>query len=191
MTLDPRAVAHALGGNVSGCRVIAPGPGHSRLDRSLAIKIEPNAPDGFVCHSFAGDDWRECRDHVCQAIQVGTWERPRRRSLPRCPTRSTALADDGSSDRTALALHLWNEARDPRDTNVVVYFAARGLTLSDDVAGDVIRFHPNLKFESLRVGGMLALFRDVWTNEPCGIHRTFLDRAGRKLDRKMLGRAKG
>jgi hypothetical protein len=191
MTLDPRAVAHALGGNVSGYHVIAPGPGHSRLDRSLAIKIDPNAPDGFVCHSFAGDDWRECREHVCQAIQVGTSERPRRRSPPRCPTRSTALADDGSSDRTALALHLWNGARDPRDTTVAVYLAPRGLTLSDDVADGVIRFHPNLKFESHRVGGMLALFRDIATNEPCGIHRTFLDADGRKLDRWMLGRAKG
>ena len=37
---------------------------------------------------------------------------------------------------------------------------------------------------------MLALFRDIRTNEPCGIHRTFLDGAGRKLDRKMLGRAR-
>jgi hypothetical protein len=38
---------------------------------------------------------------------------------------------------------------------------------------------------------MVALFRDIHTNEPCGIHRTFLDNSGRKLDRKMLGRASG
>jgi len=37
----------------------------------------------------------------------------------------------------------------------------------------------------------VALFRDIVTNEPCGIHRTFLDSAGRKLGRKMLGRAGG
>jgi putative DNA primase/helicase len=37
---------------------------------------------------------------------------------------------------------------------------------------------------------MLALFRDIRTNKPCGIHRTFLDSVGRKLKRKMLGRAK-
>jgi hypothetical protein len=35
---------------------------------------------------------------------------------------------------------------------------------------------------------MVALFRDIRTNEPCAIHRTFLHGAGRKLDRKMLGR---
>ena len=38
---------------------------------------------------------------------------------------------------------------------------------------------------------MVALFRDIVTNEPCGIHRTFLDIAGRKLGRKMLGGAGG
>jgi putative DNA primase/helicase len=37
---------------------------------------------------------------------------------------------------------------------------------------------------------MVAVFRDLRTNSPCGVHRTFLDGAGRKLDRKMLGRAR-
>ena len=41
-----------------------------------------------------------------------------------------------------------------------------------------------------RTGAMLALFRDIASQEPCGIHRTFLDSDGRKLDRKMLGRGK-
>jgi RecA-family ATPase len=30
----------------------------------LSIKLDPTAPDGFVCHSFSGDDVLECRDHV-------------------------------------------------------------------------------------------------------------------------------
>ena len=55
MTLDPRAVARALGGIASRQNVLAPGPGHSRADRSLSIKIDPTAPDGFILHSFAGD----------------------------------------------------------------------------------------------------------------------------------------
>ena len=63
--LDPRQVAHALGGEVAGRdTILAPGPGHSPRDRSLAVKIDPSAPHGFLVHSFAGDDWRECRDHV-------------------------------------------------------------------------------------------------------------------------------
>ena len=55
IALDPHAVARALGGNVSGCDVVAPGPGHSRADRSLSVKLDPSAPDGFIVHSFAGD----------------------------------------------------------------------------------------------------------------------------------------
>lgn len=73
---------------------------------------------------------------------------------------------------------------------VAGYLASRGLPLAEDIAGEVIRFHSALKFEGAQVGAMLALFRDIRTNEPCGIHRTFLDGADRKLHRKMLGRAR-
>jgi hypothetical protein len=46
--LDPRAVARALVGEVAGHNtVLAPGPGHSARDRSLSIKLDPTAPDGF------------------------------------------------------------------------------------------------------------------------------------------------
>lgn len=191
MMLDPRVVARAVGGTASGCKIIAPGPGHSRADRSLSIEIDPNAPDGFLCHSFAGDDWRECRDHVRQALGLGGWERPRQRSTPYRSTRAAGLADDGANDRTAVALRLWNEAGDPRDTIAAVYLASRGLAITDDVAGDVIRFHPKLNLDGVHAGAMVALFRDIASNQACSIHRTFLAADGRKLDRKMLGRAKG
>ena len=44
--------------------MLAPGPGHSAADRSLSVKLDSNAPDGFLVHSFAGDDPLVCRDHV-------------------------------------------------------------------------------------------------------------------------------
>ena len=54
---DPRRLAHALGGEVVGRdRALVPGPGHSRHDRSLSIRLVSSAPDGFLVHSFAGDD---------------------------------------------------------------------------------------------------------------------------------------
>jgi RecA-family ATPase len=62
--LDVRQLAVALDGEVSGNEVLAPGPGHSKQDRSLSVKLDSNAPDGFVVHSFAGDDPIECRDYV-------------------------------------------------------------------------------------------------------------------------------
>jgi hypothetical protein len=99
--------------------------------------------------------------------------------------------DYDSNRRWAFARQLWDEAGDPRCTIVEPYLLSRGLKLSDEIANEVIRFHPTLNLNGVYVGGMLALLRDINTNEPCGLHRTFLDNAGRKLARKMLGRARG
>src|SRR5215831_4891095 len=57
-------IAEALGGDVTNGEALVPGPGHTAEDRSLAIKSDSAAPDGFVVHSFAGDDPIACRDHV-------------------------------------------------------------------------------------------------------------------------------
>jgi putative DNA primase/helicase len=180
--------ARALGGEVSAGQILAPAPGHSHRDRSLSIKIDPAAPDGFIVYSHAGDPLLECRDHVRAALGLGARERPHGQST----TRSFAVARGSDADqRSALALRLWNEACDPRGTVVEEYLASRALTVPEDVAGAVIRFHPALKLEGAQVGAMLALFRDIRTNKPCGIHRTFLNAAGRKIGRKMLGRAGG
>jgi hypothetical protein len=190
MRLDPYILARALGGDVSGHNVLAPGPGHSAADRSLSIKIDPSAPDGFVVHSFAGDPPMQCRDHIRSVIDLGC--RGWKLSGPPCSSQSRYSAPNHEQDRrSALALKLWKEGCDPRGTVVTTYLATRGLMISDEIANEVIRFHPTLKSKAGSVGGMLALFRDIHTNKPCGIHRTFLDQAGRKLDRKMLGRAHG
>lgn len=63
MKADLREIARALGGEVRGNQVLAPGPGHSSKDRSLSIMLDPNAPDGFLTNSFAGDDPIICRDY--------------------------------------------------------------------------------------------------------------------------------
>jgi len=48
------------------------------------------------------------------------------------------------------------------------------------VAGDVLRFHP-------RISAMVALFRNIVTDEPRAVSRTYLDNEGRKTERKFLG----
>ena len=118
MTLDPRAVARALGGSVSGRNVVAPGPGHSRADRSLSIKIEPTAPEGFVVHSFAGDSPLECRDYVRAALGLRARER-RRWPSPRWSRPGTIAPDNDAAHRSARALQLWDQARDPRGTGII------------------------------------------------------------------------
>ena len=66
VSLTLQSIAKALGGKVNGDQVLAPGPGHSPEDRSLSVKIDSEAPDGFVVFSFASDDPIICRDHVRQ-----------------------------------------------------------------------------------------------------------------------------
>ncbi|ABA04754.1 TOPRIM protein [Nitrobacter winogradskyi Nb-255] len=75
MTLNftTREIALALGGEISGRAVLAPGPNHSTKDRSLSIKVDPTAPDGFVVHSFAGDNPITCKDYVRDKLGL-RWE---------------------------------------------------------------------------------------------------------------------
>jgi hypothetical protein len=73
-SLDPREVASAIGGEATGSNVMAPGPGHSRIDRSLSIKIDSTALDGFIVHSFAGDSPFVCREYVRAALGLNVQE---------------------------------------------------------------------------------------------------------------------
>ena len=174
---DLRAIARALGGEVVGRQVVAPGPGHSPQDRSLSIRLSATAPEGFLAFSHAGDDFAACRDHVKRALGVDAdeWKRhepQRRRPRPTPPV--------GNDDRTGPALALWRQGVDPRVPLVERYLASRGLELGDDIAGEVLRWHPGIR-------AMLALFRDIRSDEPRAISRTFLDQDGRKIERKFLG----
>jgi hypothetical protein len=62
--IDPENLVRALGGEVRGREILAPGPGHSASDRSLSVKLDADAPKGFVVNSFAGDDPIAARDYV-------------------------------------------------------------------------------------------------------------------------------
>jgi hypothetical protein len=90
--------------------------------------------------------------------------------------------DEGDNREKALAL--WRVGDDPRPTVVKLYLNSRALELDDDLAGEVLRWHP-------RIGAMLGLFRNILTGEPQAISRTFLDREGKKLGRKFLGPVAG
>jgi RecA-family ATPase len=77
--LDLQFLARALGGEVEGNQIRAPGPGHSAKDRSLTVKLDANAPDGFVVHSFAGDDAILCKDYVREKAGLSAFKPQRRR----------------------------------------------------------------------------------------------------------------
>jgi hypothetical protein len=192
MIFDARIMARALGGDVVGTNaVLVPGPGHSTRDRSLSIRIDPRAPAGFIVYSHSpANDPIECRDFVRQKLGIAPWA-PGQRETSRPIPMTVVDNDDDAEQRRNWALQLWRDARNPRGTAVERYLGSRGLDLADDVAGEVIRFHPKLKYQNDTVHGMISLLRDIHTDEPCGIHRTFFDANAHKIDRKMLGRAKG
>jgi Toprim domain len=86
------------------------------------------------------------------------------------------------------ALALWQEAVPIVETLVIRYVAKRRI-LDQALAIDttVLRFHPSCPFGAVRYPCLLALMRDVRSNEPCAIQRTALTKAGEKIDRMTLG----
>lgn len=178
-----RSMALALGGDVAGSSVICPGPGHSARDRSLSVTPAPAAAEGFLVYSHAGDDWRDCRDHVLSRLGGSRVQERAQRSRPVTPP---------TADRTAVAIALWKSASDPRGTRVERYLSTRGLDLPDDIAGRVARYHDACPWRAAdgsieRQPAMLTAFRSIADDRLVAVHRTLLSEDGRKLDRRMLG----
>lgn len=185
-----RHIARALGGEVSGSEVLAPAPGHSRRDRGLSVRIDPRAPGGILVHLFNPGDPLVAKDYVRERL-----------GLAGClPDEHSVIGSSSSDDlptpsdsaRTDRALALWQEAQGPRGTPVELYLAHRGLELPQEAAGAAIRWHPACPFRGQRTGAMMALARDVVTDEPKAVHRTALSHDGNKVtiegkDRLALG----
>ena len=108
---DLRAISRALGGQVVCGQVLAPGPEHGPGDRSLSVKLSATSPDGFIIHSFAGDNWRACRDYVLDRLGLprGGWKRE---SAP-APSPGPKVSDggEGAERERAEAQWLWRRRR--------------------------------------------------------------------------------
>lgn len=177
MTVSLHSIAAALGGKAVRDYVLCPGPGHSRRDRSLKVRFRPDGT--FSVTSFAGDDWRTCKDFIRDKLGLPSdWQRDPANDDR--PTVRLHESEDNEPARTRNALQRWEHAIPMADTLAERYLASRGLTYN----GDAIRFRENDRT-------MVALMTDIVTNEPCGVHCTYLDRDGRKIERKMRGRALG
>jgi hypothetical protein len=85
-------IAKVLGGDVTNGQALVPGPGHSADDRSLAIKCDTAAPEGFVVHSFAGDDPISCRDHVRRKLGLPEFEPAKKKANGGARTFSPTVA---------------------------------------------------------------------------------------------------
>jgi hypothetical protein len=190
--IDIRTIASILGGDVTGRdSANVPGPGHSKNDRSLSLRI--NSSSQIIVCSHAGDDWRVCKDYVLERRGLAKWDDDR--ISTRTPfVLINAGPDADKEKKKAAAIRIWNQSINPVGTLVEQYLREhRGLSLGDDLAGRVIRFNRSLYLdEHNRAPGMICLLRNIETDEPCGIHRTYLHPVtAAKVERKMLGFAKG
>jgi hypothetical protein len=200
--LDLRTIAAALGGEVCGQQVLAPGPGHSPRDRSLSVTFNPDG--SFVVFSHAGDDPIECKDHVRVRLGMPPWQpgdgQDRRVEPSRVRTFDRAIVDRGaeyrprSEDdlaRIAMATRLWDDAEEPRGTLAERYLNSRALELTAELA--VLRFHPRCPWrdentgKTERIPALIAAFRSIDDDAITGIHRIALKPDGSKIGRRMLG----
>ena len=208
--LDLRALAVALGGDIVGRQVNCPGPGHSRIDRSLGVRPSASSPVGFLVHSYTGDDFASCRDYVLGKLgmPLDAWRTKGHGATGGDHEQSRQFGDSASvreygdlvqrdrpepdhAARIARAIAIWHQAVDARDTVVERYLASRGLSLPE--GADVLRYHPRCPWRdevanrTIYVPAMVAAMRSITTDEPHGIHRTRLTAEGVKVDRRMLG----
>lgn len=92
----------------------------------------------------------------------------------------------GSDRGRQLAGEIWHSARPISGTLAETYLRRRGLGLRER-PNRVLRFYPDCPFGmNARKPCMIALFRNIATDEPQAIHRTALTAEGSKIDRKYL-----
>ena len=106
--------------------------------------------------------------------------RPASRPAPR------QTVDDDDERRIEQALAIWCDARPLRGTLAERYLHSR-CTVAPTEALEVLRFHPRCPWGIGTRQAMVALIRDIITDEPTGIHRTALSADGSKVGRKALG----
>src|SRR6202021_1704020 len=97
-------IARLLDGDVSGSQVVAPGPGHSRKDRSLSVRLSPSAPDGFIVFSHADDDWRVSPARTASAGHPRSADAVRRRDRRTTAATECSRFGGGASPSWGLLL---------------------------------------------------------------------------------------
>ena len=145
-------------------------------------------PDGYYCFGCGARgnqlDWlmaAEGMDRDAAIKLLKAWDGP---PVERAPKPDKA-------EKCARALRLWSEATPIAGTLAARYLAdTRGINLTElptDVDA-VLRFHRRCPFNGSFHPCLIALMRDVLTDEPTGIHRIALTPDARKIERRMLGK---
>ncbi|KMO44015.1 hypothetical protein VQ03_05400 [Methylobacterium tarhaniae] len=196
MKFDLYTIARVTRGEVCHGKVVyAPAPGHSKRDRSMAIRIAPDCSGGLFVWLFSEGCPLQAKNEVLRLMNLPPASFGGRRSS----TAPTLVASSPSREltdedrkRVDQAKRLWDEAIDPSGTPVELYLRSRGLTLPS-ASVSVVRYHPKCPFgKGRRTPAMLALVHDVEGGYLRGIHRTALSLEGLKVkidgvDRRSMG----
>ncbi len=149
-------------------------------------------PDHFHCYGCGAHggplEWLmtvEGATHDAALYTLETWSGPRA-----CAAAEEKEGDAKTKRMLELAGQLWGAAQPIAGTLAERYLVETrklDLMLLPDIDA-VLRFHPKCPFNgSNRKPCLIALFRDVATDAPAGIHRIALTADAQKIDRMMLG----
>jgi hypothetical protein len=124
-------------------------------------------------------------DFKAAVVTLGGCERK-----PIAPVKPTAHHEkEDDQEKTDRALRIWDEASEVNGTLAEQYLRRRGLELPDD--DHALRFYSPCPFAGSAYPALIALFRDVVTDEPKAIHRIALALGGILIAKRMLGRVAG
>jgi putative DNA primase/helicase len=179
MVLDARALTKMLGGRWCGTYGLTHCPAHSDHNPSLSICDGKQEP---IVNCFAGCHWKDVKTALARRGLLRRFP-PVRNSTGKI-TRTRRVPNPGTDQvrRVQSAVKIWAESI-PLPGTLGEHYFKHLRNLDMEVLGDcahAIRWHE-------RISAVVGLMTDPITGKPCGVHRTFLNRDGRKLTRKMLG----
>lgn len=185
---DPtlRALVELHGGELlsGGDAALIPGPGHTRMDRSLSLKADGQG--GILYYSFAGDDWRAVKDHLgLQEANPG----PRSKRIVATGPTAEQIAKVRWCDQ------VWQDAVPIGGTPAELYLRrARQIQIPLPPS---LRFHPAAPLnydKTLRSAALVAMISSE-DGSLIGVHVTALrpDGSGKAGDnpRRMFGMMRG
>ena len=109
--------------------------------------------------------------------------------LPEAPPAFPPNAAQSQTDTLKRGIELWQAADSIRGTlgeQYLIETRKLDLAVLPDIDA-VLRFHPRCPFDGNNHPCLVALFRDVETDEVAGIHRIALTASAEKIERMMLG----
>jgi Toprim domain len=198
--IDAATVAHALAERAEPVAIALLGEPtfksrhEMRWGRQGSVSMRLSSAKSGRWHDFERNEGGDVLDLIVRQHGVGVGEAIRiaerdylggaeMRLAPRQqPLCAPPMATNDPEVRIEAALRIWRETVPIGGTLAERYLVEhRKLDVRRLALGHALRWHPGIR-------AVVALMTDPVTGEPIGVHRTFLDADGAKIERKMLGR---